>query len=57
MALEKQVLIRSSISGKLGKIKADKASLEQAILNLIASAIEQTPRGEQVIISASHIRK
>ncbi len=52
MASDEQVLIRSAISSKLGRIKADEASLEQAILNLIASAIEQTPRGEQVVISA-----
>ncbi len=52
MASNEQVLIRSAISSKLGRIKADEASLEQAILNLIASAIEQTPRGEQVVISA-----
>ncbi len=55
LALKKQVLIRSSVSDKLGNIQADKASLEQAILNLIASAIEQTSRGEQVIITASQI--
>ncbi len=51
-ANKKQVLIRSAISSHLGRIKADEASLEQAILNLIASAIEQTPRGELVVISA-----
>ncbi len=48
-----RVLIRSAISLKLPKIMADKKTLEQAILNLLANAIEQTPVGGQIIVSAN----
>lgn len=48
-----RVLIRSAISLKLPKIMADRKTLEQAILNLLANAIEQTPVGSQIIVSAN----
>ncbi len=47
-----RVLVRSAISERLPHIRADEASLEQAILNLLASAIDQTPQGGQVVLSA-----
>ncbi|MCF6302043.1 MAG: PAS domain S-box protein [Devosiaceae bacterium] len=47
-----QVFIRSSISEYLPYIMADRASLRQAILNVLASAIAQTPAGGKVILSA-----
>ena len=46
------VLVRSSISEKLPRIRADRSSLGQALLNLLASAIDQTPIGGSVILSA-----
>jgi len=49
---EARVLVRSAFPDSLPQIKADEASLGQAILNLLASAIEQTPQGGQVVISA-----
>lgn len=47
------VLVRSAISERLGHIRADRASLGQAVLNLLASAIDQTPAGGSVILSAT----
>ncbi len=47
-----RVFVRSAISERLPKIRADRASLGQAILNLLASAIDQTPAGASVILSA-----
>ena len=46
------VLVRSAISERLPHIRADRASLGQAVLNLLASAIDQTPAGGSVILSA-----
>ena len=47
-----RVLVRSAVSERLPRITADAASLTQAILNLLASAIDQTPVGGSVILSA-----
>jgi len=47
-----RVLVRSAISERLPRIHADRASLGQALLNLLASAIDQTPVGGSVILSA-----
>ena len=47
-----RVLVRSAISEKLPKLRADQNSLTQAILNLMASAIDQTPQGGQVVLTA-----
>lgn len=47
-----RVLVRSAISERLPKIRADRASLGQAVLNLLASAIDQTPPGGSVVLSA-----
>lgn len=47
-----RVLVRSAISERLPRIRADRASLGQAVLNLLASAIDQTPAGGSVILSA-----
>jgi signal transduction histidine kinase len=51
-ASDARVLVRSAISERLPGIRADRASLGQAILNLLASAIDQTPAGGSVILSA-----
>jgi signal transduction histidine kinase len=50
-----RVLVRSAISEKLPRIRADRASLGQALLNLLASAIDQTPVGGSVILSAQRV--
>jgi signal transduction histidine kinase len=47
-----RVLVRSAISERLPHVRADRASLGQAVLNLLASAIDQTPAGGSVILSA-----
>lgn len=47
-----RVLVRSAISEQLPRIRADRSSLAQALLNLLASAIDQTPVGGSVILSA-----
>ena len=47
-----RVLVRSAISEALPRVHADRASLGQALLNLLASAIDQTPIGSSVILSA-----
>ncbi len=47
-----RVLVRSAISEQLPRIRADRSSLGQALLNLLASAIDQTPVGGSVILSA-----
>jgi signal transduction histidine kinase len=47
-----RVLVRSAIAEALPHIRADRASLGQALLNLLASAIDQTPIGGSVIVSA-----
>lgn len=47
-----RVLVRNAVSENLPGIVADRASLSQALLNLLASAIEQTPAGGSVILSA-----
>lgn len=47
-----RVLVRSAISERLPRVHADRASLGQAVLNLLASAIDQTPPGGTVVLSA-----
>ena len=47
-----RVIVRNAISESLPKVTADRASLAQAVLNLLASAIDQTPSGGAVVISA-----
>jgi signal transduction histidine kinase len=47
-----RVLVRSAISERLPRVRADRASLSQAILNLLASAIDQTPQDGSVVLSA-----
>lgn len=48
-----RVLVRSAISTQLPMIRADATTLGQAVLNLLASAIAETPRGGQVVLSAN----
>ncbi len=47
-----RVLVRSAFSEQLPRVRADRTSLGQALLNLLASAIDQTPVGGSVILSA-----
>ncbi len=47
-----RVLVRSAFAPNLGRIRGDKKSLKQAVLNLLANAIEQTPMGGLIIVSA-----
>ena len=47
-----RVLVRSAVSERLPRVRADRASLAQAILNLLASAIDQTPQDGSVVLSA-----
>ena len=47
-----RVLVRSAIPDRLPRIRADRSSLGQALLNLLASAIDHTPVGGSVILSA-----
>lgn len=47
-----RVIVRNAISEMLPRVTADRASLAQAVLNLLASAIDQTPLGGAVVISA-----
>ncbi|MCF6302890.1 MAG: PAS domain-containing sensor histidine kinase, partial [Devosiaceae bacterium] len=51
-ARERPVILRDAIAQNLPNIVADRASLRQAVLNLLASAIAQTPPGAKVILSA-----
>ena len=48
-AAEARVLVRSAVSESLPRITADAASLTQAILNLLASAIDQTPEDRHAV--------
>jgi signal transduction histidine kinase/PAS domain-containing protein len=50
-----RVIVRNAISEALPRVTADRASLAQAVLNLLASAIDQTPTGGTVIISAQRL--
>jgi signal transduction histidine kinase len=47
-----RVLVRSAISERLPRVRADRSSLAQAILNLLASAIDQTAQDGSVVLSA-----
>jgi signal transduction histidine kinase len=47
-----RVIVRNAIAEDLPNVTADRASLEQAVLNLLASAIDQSPTGGAVVISA-----
>ncbi len=50
-----RVIVRNAISETLPRVTADQASLQQAVLNLLASAIDQTATGGAVVISAQHL--
>lgn len=47
-----RVLVRSGISSSLPAISADRQTLLQAVLNVLASAVAHSPRGGQVVLSA-----
>ena len=51
-ANQARVLVRSAISERLPRVRADRASLAQAVLNILASAIDQTPQDGSVVLSA-----
>src|SRR5690606_37760300 len=42
-----------AVSERLPRVRADRGSLSQAVLNLLASAIDQTPAGGKVVLSAN----
>lgn len=50
-----RVIVRNAISETLPRITADRPSLAQAVLNLLSSAIDQTPTGATVVISAQRL--
>lgn len=50
-----RIIVRNAISETLPRVTADRASLNQAVLNLLASAIDQSPTGGTVVISAQHL--
>jgi PAS domain S-box-containing protein len=52
LANRARVLVRSAISERLPHVRADRTSLAQAILNLLASAVDQTPQDGSVVLSA-----
>ncbi|MCD7059193.1 sensor histidine kinase [Pelagibacterium xiamenense] len=47
-----RVLLRSAISEALPFVRADEATLKQAVLNMLASAIAQSGEGSKVVLSA-----
>lgn len=47
-----RVLLRSAISERLPMVRADSATLRQAILNMLASAINEAGEGSKVVLSA-----
>ena len=47
-----RVLVRSGVSSSLPGISADRQTLVQAVLNVLASAVAHSPRGGQVVLSA-----
>jgi signal transduction histidine kinase len=49
---QRRVLVRNGVSERLPHLRADRASLGQAVLNLLASAVAQSPAGSTVILSA-----
>ncbi|KQN76947.1 hypothetical protein ASE94_18695 [Devosia sp. Leaf64] len=50
-----RIILRNAISETLPRVTADRASLTQAVLNLLASAIDQSPVGSTVVISAQRL--
>ncbi|HVW93261.1 MAG TPA: PAS domain S-box protein [Devosia sp.] len=52
LANRARVLVRSAISERLPHVFADRTSLAQAILNLLASAVDQTPQDGSVVLAA-----
>lgn len=50
-----RIIVRNAISETLPRVTADRASLAQAVLNLLASAIDQSPTGGTVVISAQRM--
>lgn len=50
----RQVFVRSAVSEKLPKISADRQSMRKALLNVLASAIDQSSAGGKVILSAQY---
>ncbi|MCB9993233.1 MAG: PAS domain-containing protein [Hyphomicrobiaceae bacterium] len=50
----RQVLVRSAVSENLPLVRADRASMRKALLNLLASAIDQSSTGGKVVLSAQY---
>ena len=55
-AIAARVLLRSSISERLPRVRVDAPTLSQAVLNLLASAIRHTESGGRVVLSAQQER-
>lgn len=48
----RQVLVRSAIADDLPNIRADRSTLRKAMLNVLASAIDQSSAGGKIILAA-----
>ena len=53
-AAAKLIRLQSSLSPDLPAVEADEDRITQVLINLVANAIQYTPEGGQVMISAAH---
>jgi signal transduction histidine kinase len=54
-AMEKRITLRSNLPADLPPLQADEDRITQVLLNLVANAIQYTPEGGDVTISAAHV--
>jgi signal transduction histidine kinase len=54
-ATEKRITLRSSLPADLPPLQADEDRITQVLLNLVANAIQYTPQGGEVTISAARV--
>lgn len=52
-AAAKQIHLQSSLSPDLPRVQADEDRITQVLVNLLANAIQYTPQGRQIVISAA----
>jgi histidine kinase len=52
-AMDKRITLRSSLPADLPPVQADEDRITQALVNLVANAIQYTPEGGEAIISAA----